>query len=113
MRKNLICFLSIVLFCCAQLTAQEPNNVGQTEVTQSAVISIEGMACQEGCADAINANLEKISGVISSEVSFATGQANINFNRNEISIDSLKSVITNTKVKDYVYSIKDVILEDN
>lgn len=80
------------------------------EADETAIITIEGMACQEGCADAIRSNLKNLSGVHSAMVSFASGQANIEFNPKEISLDSLKSVITATKVKDYIYTIKEVVL---
>ncbi len=114
MKKHIICFLGIVLFGSFILSAQESNSRQQEQLSASAVITIEGMACQEGCADAISANLKKVPGVTSVQVSFATGLANIDFNKNEVSMDDLKAVITNTKVKDYIYTIKEVELtEDN
>jgi copper chaperone CopZ len=106
MKRFVIGFLSVFLLGNMTLSAQESRD----EVSESAVITIEGMACQEGCADTISANLKKVSGVTAVEVSYATGQANINFNTNEVSIDVLKAVITNTKVKNYVYTIKEVVL---
>ncbi len=77
-----------------------------------AVITIDGMACQEGCADTIKTNLEGIKGVRSTEVSYDKKEAVIAFDSNTVSIDDLKNTITDTKVKDYVYTIKTVVLQN-
>lgn len=111
MKKNILVFFCATLFTAINLQAQNSSSSQKmSEATETVIITIEGMACQAGCADAISSNLKKVSGVHSALVSFTSGQADINYNPKEISLDSLKSIITGTKVKDYVYSIKDVIL---
>ena len=89
----------------SQEKAQE--NTGHVTAT----ISIMGMACQEGCADKIADNLKNIEGVEEVSVSYETKEAIISFNDNTIAIDQLKNVITSTKVKEYVYTIKEVTLK--
>ncbi|MFX0556340.1 heavy-metal-associated domain-containing protein [Maribacter sp. CXY002] len=73
--------------------------------TQLVTIEIEGMACQEGCADKISSNLKGTVGVAAVEVNFEKKEAIINFYPDIVSLADLKSVITNTRVKDYIYTI--------
>lgn len=114
MRQDIICFLSLVLFGCMTLAAQDSSDDDPGDFSKSVIITIKGMACQEGCADAISANLKKVPGVTAVAVSFASGKAVIDFKNNEVAIDTLKEVITKTKVKEYVYTIKEVeLLADN
>lgn len=115
MRKNIVAFLIVILLNGINLQAQDSKTIKQTsEVLESVNFTINGMACQEGCADAISANLKKVSGVYFAEVSFSTRLATIEYNANVVSVDSLKSVITNTKVKEYIYTIEEeVLIEDN
>ena len=115
MRKIIITFLIATLYTSMNLHAQDSATDQQAaELLESVSFTINGMACQEGCADVISANLKKISGVRFAEVSFATRLANIEFDANAVSIDSLKSIITNTKVKNYSYTIEEeVLIEDN
>ncbi|EAQ99781.1 hypothetical protein FB2170_07494 [Maribacter sp. HTCC2170] len=79
-------------------------------MVKMADISIEGMACQEGCADAIQANLTKIKGVNAAEVKYESGKAKIEFNPSLVSSEEIQKTITDTKVKDYIYTIKDVTI---
>lgn len=93
--------------------AQENNeNTIISSETTTATITIAGMACQEGCADTIAENLLKITGVASAEVSYKTGEAIVQFDSSLIHINRLKKVITDTKVKDYVYVVKGIILKN-
>ncbi|MFT6370199.1 MAG: copper chaperone CopZ [Maribacter sp.] len=64
-----------------------------------AVVGIEGIVRQEGCADKITLNLQKAAGVVSAMVSYETKEALIEFKPNLVPVLALKSVITNTKVK--------------
>lgn len=78
---------------------------------QLATIEIEGMACQEGCADAIHKNLEMANGVLTTEVSYENKKAIISFDAELISATTLQKIITDTKVKDYQYSIKNITIK--
>ena len=73
-----------------------------------ATITIDGMACQEGCADAIQKNLVELEGIQSAEVSFDKGEAVVEFIPAKTNPDKIQKTITNTKVKDYVYTIKHI-----
>lgn len=110
MRIKIRFLLFAIVFGCISLSAQHDESKVLAPTTQFAVITIKGMVCQEGCADAIAVNLNKLPGVDSADVSFELGEAIINFNQELVSIDSLKSVITNTKVKDYSYIIEKVTI---
>jgi copper chaperone CopZ len=92
------------------LNAQE--NTSPNDLNQIAVISIKGMACQEGCSDKIAENLKSTTGVYSAAVSFETGIAQILFDPRQVNIDSVEKVIKTTKVKDYVYTIDEVIIKN-
>ena len=112
MKTKRLYFLLAILFVSYSASAQEVSPTEKTKPAfQSVVITIDGMACQEGCADVINANLKNTTGVTSTATSFETGKAIIEFNPKLVSIDTIKEVITETKVKDYVYSITDVSLK--
>ena len=116
MKINFLVLCTIALCLTANLSVAQnnPNKVTIIENVQSTsiIIGIDGMACQEGCADKIAANLNEKEGVISAEVSFEEKNGVIVFDPKIISIEDLKSVITNTKVKEYEYSIKKVIIKE-
>lgn len=103
MRFLKIITLFLVLISSTLSFSQEKENALST-----VVITISGMACQEGCAEAINKNLNKLSGVKESEVSYETGKAIIQFDPTRIPIDSITHQITATKVKNYTYVIKSI-----
>jgi len=71
-----------------------------------AAITIDGMACKEGCADAILKNIENLEGIQSAEVSFDKGEAVVEFIPAKTNPEKIQKTITNTKEKDYVYTIK-------
>jgi len=101
MRFLKIITLFLILISSGLSFGQETKNELST-----VVITISGMACQEGCADAINRNLKKLEGVKESEVSYETGKAIIQYDSILIPIDSITHHITSTKVKNYTYVIK-------
>ena len=74
----------------------------------SVTITIDGMACQEGCADAIQRNLVELEGIQSADVSYDKGEAVVAFILGKTNADEIQKTITNTKVKDYVYTIKNI-----
>ncbi len=107
MKTKAVFILLVLMTCTNVLTAQE--NGLNIQGNETVIIKIAGMACQEGCADKIAENLGNLKGVQSAEVSFETGNAVVSFDSNKTSIDFLKTAITSTKVKDYVYTVKEVI----
>ena len=116
MKINLL-LVNIIMLCLTAniLEAQDTSNtIAINEPASSTVVSIEidGMACQEGCADKIASNLNETEGVISAEVSFKDKQGVIVFDQNLVSIEDLKLVITSTKVKDYEYTINSVTTKE-
>jgi len=93
----------------SQATLAQEDDTLATEVINSdsktILIGIEGMACQEGCADKISSNLMESEGVVSSDISFKDKSGLITFDPNIITMEEVKRIITDTKVKDYVYTI--------
>jgi len=73
-----------------------------------ATITIDGMGCQAGCADIIQKNLEDLDGIRSAEVSYDKGEAVVVFIPAKTNADEIQKTITNTKVKDYIYTIKNM-----
>lgn len=112
--KNLV-ILFILAITCPILTAQTPSPIKTRSVeftTTIAYVTIDGMACQEGCADVIAANLVKTKGIQSAEVSYSNSMAIITFDDTRIKIKEIETIITTTKVKDYVYAIKNKVLKN-
>ncbi len=114
--KRWIPLLLFAFMISCNSTKNVQNNTIEEVVASSplktAVMAIDGMACQEGCADAIKTALEGIKGVRSAEVSYDKKEAVIAFDSNTVSIDDLKNTITDTKVKDYVYTVKNVVVQN-
>ena len=88
-----------------QLAEKESRAISDIAI---ATITIDGMACQEGCADAIQKNLVKLEGIQSAEVSYDKGEAVVELIAAKTNPDKIQKTITNTKVKDYVYTIKHI-----
>ncbi|RDY59556.1 heavy-metal-associated domain-containing protein [Flagellimonas nanhaiensis] len=113
--KLLSCLLFLFLsvhFVGAQ-TTKEQSSSKEIPSVSLAKITIDGMACQEGCADTIQLNLSKIKGVHKATVSFETGMAMVEFDPKMVSEEEIQKTITDTRVKDYVYSIKDIVILEN
>lgn len=110
--------LAILIFALASpmISAQMPAPEMTRSVeftTTTAYITIDGMACQEGCANTIAKNLEETKGIQSAEISYDDGKAIVKFDDNLIQIAEIENIITSTKVKDYVYSIKNSVLKNS
>lgn len=103
--------ISIIIFIFVSALSFGQKKRNETNKITTAVFEINGMACQERCADKIGSNLTAIEGVSSAVVSYEKKEAIIEFNPNVLSITDLKSVITNTKVKDYIYTIGKTTIE--
>ncbi|MDP5060644.1 MAG: cation transporter [Maribacter sp.] len=111
--KSKIVVLFIAMFtlvinnCLAQEGEALPAEI-LTNDSSTILVTIEGMACQEGCADKISSNLMDSEGVVSSEISFENKSGLISFDPTIITIEEVKAIITDTKVKDYNYTITSV-----
>jgi copper chaperone CopZ len=114
MKHKFYLLIAITFLFTTSLLAQDPTTDNIEAVAsniQLATIEIEGMACQEGCADAINKNLEAANGVLTTEVSYENKKAIISFDAQLISATTIQKIITDTKVKDYQYSIKNITIK--
>jgi len=109
MRFNILILFVTLFTLTSQATLAQEDDTLATEVINSdsktILIGIEGMACQEGCADKISSNLMESEGVVSSDISFKDKSGLITFDPNIITMEEVKRIITDTKVKDYVYTI--------
>ncbi|SHJ47538.1 Copper chaperone CopZ [Maribacter aquivivus] len=114
--KVLFLFVTIFTLATNASLAQEDATLPaeiESSFSSTILVGIDGMACQEGCADKISSNLMETEGVVSSEISFENKNGLITFDPTIISIEEVKAVITNTKVKDYVYTINAITTKDN
>ena len=64
------------------------------------IISISGMHCAS-CAQTIERTLKKTPGVLNVNVSFASEKANIEYDEQQVNLDTLKKVIDSTGYKAY------------
>ncbi|WP_171017365.1 heavy-metal-associated domain-containing protein [Maribacter sp. ACAM166] len=112
--KSFFSIIVITLLTTNVSFAQDNSNTTSTTAPikiTTAVVGIDGMVCQEGCADKISENLKSTEGVTSAKVSFKKKEAVIRYDPSLTSISDLKSIITNTKVKEYAYLINSVIIK--
>ena len=81
MRNYFSLLIFFVFVSCAstknQQIAQKKSRADPDFIV--ATITIDGMACQAGCADAIQKNLEDLEGIQSAEVSYDKGEAVVAF----------------------------------
>ena len=74
-----------------------------------AEMTIDGMSCQVGCAAYIDEELEKVSGVVSADISFENKLASITYDNSLISEQVIISTINS--LKDSAYSVASVEIE--
>lgn len=112
MKTKTVYLIFLLAFLSTFLTAQEAiENAGIASEKITVTITIDGMACQEGCADTIAKNLKKTEGIYSAQVSYETTEAIVQFDSNLVTETIVKKVIADTKVKDYVYTVKKVVIK--
>jgi hypothetical protein len=70
--KSLLTLISFIVLVNISFAQESPRDTMSFEKKNlsTAVIGVEGMACQEGCADKISSNLEDAYGVVSAVVSY-------------------------------------------
>ena len=112
--KAIFSLMVLLLSSNLAFAQAKQNNTLATEQIKltTVVIGIEGMACQEGCADKISQNLQNTTGVTAAVVSYENKEAVIKFNSELINPLQLKRVITETKVKDYIYTINAIAIKE-
>ena len=114
--KVLFLFVTIFTLATNVSLAQEDTTLPAeivNSISNTVLVNIDGMACQEGCADKISSNLMETEGVVSSEISFENKNGLISFDPTIVTIEEVKAVIINTKVKDYTYTITSIIPQKN
>lgn len=110
MFKNFLTVLSIlVLFSCGQNTTSEVKSEVTALADAKAEFIIEGMSCQVGCAAYIDEELEKLDGVVKSEVDFESKLAVVDYDNSLVSEYAMIDLI-NT-LKDSLYKVSSLEVE--
>ena len=110
MFKNFLTVLSIlVLFSCGQNTTSEVEYDTTALADAKAEFIIEGMSCQVGCAAFIDEELEKLDGIVKSEVDFESKLAIVDYDNSLVSEYAMIDLI-NT-LKDSLYKVSSVEVE--
>ena len=94
---------------CDQTNSSEYKEEVLAVADTKAEMKIDGMSCQVGCAAHIHQELEKVSGVVSADVSFENKLASINYDNSLISENDIVSLINS--LKDSAYSVVSVDVE--
>ena len=103
---SLIVFL---LIGCGQSNSSEYKEEVLAVADTKVEMTIDGMSCQVGCAAYIDEELEKVSGVVSADVSFENKLASITYDNSLISEHDIISAINS--LKDSAYSVASVDVE--
>ena len=103
-----VLLLSLIVGCGQSKPSELKEEVIEVADTKAELI-VEGMSCQVGCAAYIDEELEKMDGIISSEVDFETKKASISYDNSLVSEHDIANVI-NT-LKDSSYSVASIEVE--
>ena len=101
--------LVFLLIGCGQSNSSEYKEEVLVVADTRADMIIDGMSCQVGCAAYIDAELEKVGGVVSADVSFENKLASITYDNSLISEHDIVSAINS--LKDSAYSVASVDVE--
>ncbi len=101
--------LVFLLIGCGQSNSSEYKEEVFAVADTKVEMTIDGMNCQVGCAAYIDEELEKVSGVVSADVSFENKLASITYDNSLISEHDIVSVINS--LKDSAYSVASVDVE--
>lgn len=106
----LICFGFGILLINFEARAQSQEkqnslNMENTEAkTQVLQLTVEGMSCQEGCANGIDNLLKQQDGIIKSKTIFDTSSSEIHYDKSKISEKQIIALIEKrgfkTKIKE-------------
>ncbi len=101
--------LVFLLIGCGQSNSSEYKDEVLAVADTKVEMTIDGMSCQVGCAAYIDEELEKVSGVVSANVSFENKLASISYDNSLISEHDIVSAINS--LKDSAYSVASVDVE--
>lgn len=101
--------LVFLLIGCGQSNSSEYKDEVLAVADTKVEMIIDGMSCQVGCAAYIDEELEKVSGVVSANVSFENKLASISYDNSLISEHDIVSTINS--LKDSAYSVASVDVE--
>jgi len=101
--------LVFLLLGCGQSNSSEYKEEVFAVADTKVEMTIDGMSCQVGCAAYIDEELEKVSGVVSADVSFENKLASICYDNSLISEHDIVSAINS--LKDSAYSVASVDVE--
>lgn len=90
MKLNILTFAlaSIMMFACS-----DSSTGNDTESTNVASLSIDGMTCEMGCAKGIENKLNNTDGVSDASVDFEGKTATIHFDKTKISENDIEKTI--------------------
>ena len=103
MKKNLILLSALFLIGITQVNAQcckpidsnaQSENATQQE-SKTLKLKITGMTCA-GCEENVNHEVNKLTGIIKTNVSYDNGNAIIEFDRTQTDIQEIEKAITKT-----------------
>ena len=101
--------LVFLMIGCGQTISSKYKEEVLSVADTKAEMTIDGMTCQVGCAAYIDEELEKVSGVVSADVSFENKLASITYDNSLISEHDIVSAINS--LKDSAYSVASVEVE--
>jgi Cu+-exporting ATPase len=107
MKKYFLSLMIITgLFSCTNKLEdkKETNTIVVADAT--AVLSVEGMVCQHGCANYLAQEISSLDGVKDCSVSFEDSSAIISYDNSLVSETSFIDLINSTK--DSIYSVTNV-----
>ena len=104
---KIIYYPSLLVFLLISCTQSNSSDYKEEFYNDTkAEMTIDGMSCQVGCAAYIDEELEKVSGVVSADVSFENKLASISYDNTLISEHDIVSTINS--LKDSAYSVASV-----
>ena len=84
-----VCFGTFLLSIEVKAQTQENQNAIEMERTDANVatlqLTVEGMSCQEGCANSIDRMLKQQDGIVKNKTTFDSGTSEIEYDKNKIS----------------------------
>jgi copper chaperone len=94
MDRVCLCTVWGIKKCMLKMTSAPAKKV-QSQAVRGAklLLEIEGMSCQRGCADGIDAKLKKTTGILSSRTVFETGRSTVEYDESQIKKQAILDII--------------------
>lgn len=93
----LMCYGILLLNSEAKAQAQENQNSPKMEKTEANAetvqLKVEGMSCQEGCANSIDRMLKQQDGIVKNKTTFDSGTSEIQYDKSKVSEKEIISLI--------------------